>query len=138
MFEAILMAKFTTIIFVCIMSFLIGIMVGITERRDRSNMRPTEEFVNDFMQRVEEGKYDRPDPGSMISQEEANALLSEQEEAPERPVESYHEVDPTFTKGKKPSLKQIKEYIVDMLREEYERGYRDGKAEREVIEDDLK
>lgn len=36
MFEAILMAKFTTIIFVCIMSFLIGIMVGvIVGRRDK-------------------------------------------------------------------------------------------------------
>lgn len=65
-------------------------------------------------------------------------LQKEQEEAPERPVKSYHEVDPTFTTGKKPSLKQIKEYIVDILKEEYERGYRDGKAEREVIEDDLK
>lgn len=39
---------------------------------------------------------------------------------------------------KRPSLGQIKEYIVDILKEEYERGYRDGKAEREVIEDDLK
>ena len=39
---------------------------------------------------------------------------------------------------KKLSLEQIKEYIVDILKEEYERGYRDGKAEREVIEDDLK
>ena len=29
MYEAILMAKFTTIIFVCVMSFLIGIMLGI-------------------------------------------------------------------------------------------------------------
>lgn len=36
MFEAILMAKFTTIIFVCTMSFLTGIMVGvIVGRRDK-------------------------------------------------------------------------------------------------------
>lgn len=36
MFETILMAKFTTIIFVCTMSFLTGIMVGvIVGRRDK-------------------------------------------------------------------------------------------------------
>lgn len=37
MFEAILMAKFTTIIFVCTMSFLMGVMVGvIVGRRDKN------------------------------------------------------------------------------------------------------
>lgn len=38
MFEAILMAKFTTIIFVCIMSFLIGIMAGVVIGRRSRNV----------------------------------------------------------------------------------------------------
>jgi hypothetical protein len=38
MIEAILFAKFTTIIFVCIMSFLIGIMLGIGIGKNDTNM----------------------------------------------------------------------------------------------------
>lgn len=47
MFEAILMAKFTTIIFVCTMSFLMGVMVGvIVGRRDKNGEEQKNEANN--------------------------------------------------------------------------------------------
>lgn len=47
MFEAILMAKFTTIIFVCTMSFLMGVMVGVIVGRINEFDEPHEEEQKD-------------------------------------------------------------------------------------------
>ncbi len=134
------------------------------EEEDENDMRPTEEFVNDFMQRVEEGKYDRPDPDSMISQEDINALLGEADTEPMIDGAYEHDIRPD-TYGKDCShcryaevceavrscgkfsrineegqlkLEQIKGYIVEVLMDEYMKGYRDAKAEAGLYEDDLK